>query len=115
MKNREESLLNNLFNKEIRRTEMYFILDFEKIFKTKRIGVRRILSGLMNDEIKEIAVFTKYRMAYTLSLHEIPAYHSTIQRIILKTPSCRYFYVEGEIDDVLDFMNKNLKKIEITK
>lgn len=92
---------------EIRKSEMHFIIDLEEGFTIKQLSAKRVLSWLLNNKLKEIAVFTKSKMPYSLNISEIP--NNSPKSIILT--SNKYFEVDGEIETIFNFLNEKLNLI----
>ena len=103
----DEYWLNKFLNKEIRKTEMYFILKLKDKFEIKEIRPKKMLSYLMSEEIKEIASFIKFNMSYTLNILEK---QNEPRKIIITTNNINLLVV-GELRKVFGFMKKELKYI----
>ena len=100
----KEKWLKKWFNKEISKTEMYFINDLDEQFEIKQLRSKNALGFLMNGEISEISRFVKNRQGYTLN--------KMGNRFLVNTP-CIWFQLKIGIKEtsILKFMNQNLKQI----
>lgn len=98
-----EKWLVKFLNKEVSKTEMYFIMALEYKFKIRRIKASSIMNALIDGKIKEINRFVKRKQAYSLNIYN--------GSYILFTPSS-YFKVDSQEENILKFLNKHLNLIK---
>ena len=98
-----EKWLKMYLDKNVSKTEMYFIISLENNFEIKKISPKIILKVLMNDEITEINRFVKRNQGYSLNICN--------GSYILFTPRL-YFEIFSKKDDILKFLNQELKLIK---
>ena len=98
-----EKWLKMYLDKNVSKTEMYFIISLENNFKIKKISPKIILKALMNEEIVEINRFVKRKQGYSLNVYN--------NSYILFTPRL-YFEIFSKKDDILNFLNQKLKLIK---
>ena len=95
-----------LFNKEISRTEMYFINTLEAQFNITRVRAKVILDYLMNKELNEMYRFVKNRQGYSIHLNrENDIFYINTPRLWFK------FDENVKISSILNFMNQHLKQV----
>ena len=91
-------------DKRIRKTEMYFIIKLDTKFDIKRVSAKFWMKNLIDKKIKELHVFVKYRMGYTLSKIENSYY--------IHTPHLYFKLKTGyKKEEIFNFMNEHLNLI----
>ena len=98
----KEKWLKKWFNKEISKTEMYFINELDERFDITQIRAKVVLGYLMDDKINEIYTFVKNRQSYSFNKME--------NIFFINTPHL-WFRLKIEVKEasILKFMNQNLK------
>jgi len=99
---KEKWLKKWFIDKEISKTEMYFINKLEDQFSIKYIRAKVILEYLIHEEIKELYSFVKNKQSYTLSKLE--------NKFLINTPHI-WFEVDSKEEIILNFMKQELKQI----
>ena len=102
----KEKWLKKWFDKEISKTEMYFINSLDDQFDITQVRAKVILDYLMDEKINEIYRFVKNRQGYSLNLNE----QSGI--FFISTPRI-WFRLNGKVKraSILNFMVQHLKQI----
>jgi len=99
-----EKWLKKYFNKQISRTEMYFIINLENQFSIEQLRSRVVLDWLMLEKISELHSFVRNNQSYSLNkMGDV---------FLINTPRL-WFQFEKEIkkETILNFMNQHLKQI----
>lgn len=100
----KEKWLKKWFNKEISKTEMYFINDLDEQFDITLIRAKIVLDYLMDDKISEIYIFVKNNQSYLFNKME--------NMFFINTPHLWFQLKIGVKEaNILKFMNQNLKQI----
>lgn len=100
----KEKWLKKWFDKEISKTEMYFINNLDEQFDITRIRASIILDYLMYEKINVLYSFVRNNQSYTLNEKDDIFFIST-PRLWFKLK------IEVKKESILNFMNKHLKQI----
>ena len=101
----KEKWFRKWFDKEISKTEMYFVNELDHKFDITRIRAKVILDYLMYNKIKLIYSFTKNKQSYSLN--------KMGNKFLINTPHLWFQFKTGTKKvTIFNFMNQNLNIVK---